>query len=230
MQESAGSLHPDARGSDVVEEYPVASYCSSADAIWNSAGRICVAISAVEATVDPVATQRFPDIVFVIQTQEESGEAFDVSDASNSSIQSRAYLNQLLLYIQSRATVSSRRKSRRKESKKEQSAAVEDLLNRGDITSCSNTSCRKTSALAGKYLAGRPLDRIQERYEFPYLNDKIPEDRGEYLARDTRCRRIFVRICSFPPPSPSINTQAPSKSTFHPPVPDDRRPELPRWY
>ncbi|KZV53136.1 hypothetical protein F511_16471 [Dorcoceras hygrometricum] len=35
-------------------------------------------------------------------------------DASNSSIQSRAYLNQLLLYNQSRATVSSRRKSRRK--------------------------------------------------------------------------------------------------------------------
>ncbi|KZV40745.1 hypothetical protein F511_29317 [Dorcoceras hygrometricum] len=69
------------------------------------------------------------------------------------------------------------------------------------------SSCRKTP-LAGTPLAGRPLDpRIQERYDFPYLNDQIPEDRGEYLARDTRYRRIFVRICSSPPPSPSINTQ-----------------------
>ncbi|KZV56219.1 hypothetical protein F511_13823 [Dorcoceras hygrometricum] len=84
-------------------------------------------ISAVEATVDPVATQRFPDAVFwsnqtqedkSIVVEEDSGEAIDKPDASNSSIQSRAYLNQLLLYIQSRDTVSSRKKSRRKEKKK----------------------------------------------------------------------------------------------------------------
>ncbi|KZV26404.1 TMV resistance protein N-like [Dorcoceras hygrometricum] len=56
--------------------------------------------------------------VLSIQSQEDSGEAFGQPDASNSSIQSRAYLYQLLLYIQSRATVSSRKKSRRKESKK----------------------------------------------------------------------------------------------------------------
>ncbi|KZV17421.1 hypothetical protein F511_09093 [Dorcoceras hygrometricum] len=44
----------------------------------------------------PVATQRF-------QSQEDSGEAFGQPDASNSSIQSRDYLNQLLIYIQSQA-------------------------------------------------------------------------------------------------------------------------------
>ncbi|KZV54034.1 hypothetical protein F511_39876 [Dorcoceras hygrometricum] len=38
-----------------------------------------------------------------IIVEEDSGKAFDEPDASNSSIQSRAYLNQLLLYIQSRA-------------------------------------------------------------------------------------------------------------------------------
>ncbi|KZV26663.1 hypothetical protein F511_34753 [Dorcoceras hygrometricum] len=47
-------------------------------------------ISADEATVDSVATQRYPD-------------AIDEPDASNSSIQSRAYLNQLLLINQSQA-------------------------------------------------------------------------------------------------------------------------------
>ncbi|KZV52497.1 cohesin subunit rad21 [Dorcoceras hygrometricum] len=56
--------------------------------------------------------------VLSIQTQEDSGEAFDEPDASINSIHSRAYLYQLLIYIQSRATVSSRKKSRRKESKK----------------------------------------------------------------------------------------------------------------
>ncbi|KZV25253.1 hypothetical protein F511_29665 [Dorcoceras hygrometricum] len=53
--------------------------------------------------------------VLSIQSQEDSGEAIGQPDASNSSIQSRAYLNQLLLYIQSRATVSSRKIPRRKE-------------------------------------------------------------------------------------------------------------------
>ncbi|KZV41260.1 hypothetical protein F511_41487 [Dorcoceras hygrometricum] len=52
-------------------------------------------ISAVEATVDPVATQRFPVAVFwsnqtqedeSIVVEEDSGEAFDQPDASNSSI------------------------------------------------------------------------------------------------------------------------------------------------
>ncbi|KZV57312.1 hypothetical protein F511_38210 [Dorcoceras hygrometricum] len=62
-----------------------------------------------------------------IVAEEDSGEAIDQPDASNSSIQSRAYLNQLLLYIQSRATVSSRKKSRRKELKEEQSESVDDL-------------------------------------------------------------------------------------------------------
>ncbi|KZV23616.1 hypothetical protein F511_24025 [Dorcoceras hygrometricum] len=38
-----------------------------------------------------------------IQMQEDSGEVFDEPDASNSSIQSRAYLNQLLLINQSQA-------------------------------------------------------------------------------------------------------------------------------
>ncbi|KZV45791.1 hypothetical protein F511_35694 [Dorcoceras hygrometricum] len=65
-------------------------------------------ISTVEATVDPVATQRFPDAVFwsnqtqedqSIVVEEDSGEASVKPDASNSSIQSRAYMYQLLLYI-----------------------------------------------------------------------------------------------------------------------------------
>ncbi|KZV47884.1 hypothetical protein F511_29057 [Dorcoceras hygrometricum] len=85
--------------------------------VGDSAGRLCVVISADEATVHPVATQS-------IQSQEDSGEAFGQPDASNSSIQSRDYLNQLLLYIQSRDTVSSRKKARRKELKKKQSAPV----------------------------------------------------------------------------------------------------------
>ncbi|KZV49184.1 hypothetical protein F511_41924 [Dorcoceras hygrometricum] len=38
-----------------------------------------------------------------IVVEEDSGEAIDEPDASNSSIQSRAYMNQLLLYIQSQA-------------------------------------------------------------------------------------------------------------------------------
>ncbi|KZV31687.1 hypothetical protein F511_00491 [Dorcoceras hygrometricum] len=62
------------------------------------------------------------------------------------------------------------------------------------------------------------IQRIQGRYVFPYLDDKIVEDhrdltenRGKYLARDTRCRRIFARICSSQPPSPSINTRHPEE-------------------
>ncbi|KZV28169.1 THO complex subunit 7A-like [Dorcoceras hygrometricum] len=64
-----------------------------------------------EAKVDSVATQRYPD-------------AIDEPVASNSSIQSRVYLYQLLLYIQSQDTVSSRKKSRRKELKKKQTVAT----------------------------------------------------------------------------------------------------------
>ncbi|KZV41792.1 hypothetical protein F511_35584 [Dorcoceras hygrometricum] len=41
---------PDARGSDVVEEIQSQATVQSADAIWNSAGRLCVVISADEAT------------------------------------------------------------------------------------------------------------------------------------------------------------------------------------
>ncbi|KZV35470.1 hypothetical protein F511_30460 [Dorcoceras hygrometricum] len=51
-----------------------------------------------QATEEPVATQRFPDAVF------------EQPDASNSSIQSRAYMYQLLLYISSRVTVQARRR------------------------------------------------------------------------------------------------------------------------
>ncbi|KZV48402.1 hypothetical protein F511_28480 [Dorcoceras hygrometricum] len=40
------------------------------------------------------------------------------------------------------------------------------------------------------------------------------EDREEYLARDTRCRRIFAKICSSPPPSPSINTRNHEASSY----------------
>ncbi|KZV24779.1 hypothetical protein F511_34208 [Dorcoceras hygrometricum] len=46
-------------------------------------------------------------------------------------------------------------------------------------------------------------NRIQPEYVFPY----IPENREEYLVRDTRCRRIFIRICSSSPSNPSINTR-----------------------
>ncbi|KZV44588.1 hypothetical protein F511_43601 [Dorcoceras hygrometricum] len=62
-----------------------------------------------QATVDSVATKDFQSQCLCIQTQEDksiiveedSGEAIDEPDASNSSIQSRAYMNQLLLRIQS---------------------------------------------------------------------------------------------------------------------------------
>ncbi|KZV19089.1 hypothetical protein F511_43912 [Dorcoceras hygrometricum] len=39
----------------------------------------------------------------------------------------------------------------------------------------------------------------------PKITEDLTEDRGEYHARDTRCRRIFARICSSQLPSPSIN-------------------------
>ncbi|KZV27010.1 hypothetical protein F511_37301 [Dorcoceras hygrometricum] len=55
-----------------------------------AAGRVCV-VNQSQATVDSVATQRFPDAVF------------EYPVASNSSIQSRAYMNQLLLLNQSQA-------------------------------------------------------------------------------------------------------------------------------
>ncbi|KZV30200.1 hypothetical protein F511_43114 [Dorcoceras hygrometricum] len=56
--------------------------------------------------------------VLSIQSQEDSGEAFGQPDASNSSIQSRAHMNQLLLYIFSRKLcIQSTWIPRRKESK-----------------------------------------------------------------------------------------------------------------
>ncbi|KZV53660.1 hypothetical protein F511_28099 [Dorcoceras hygrometricum] len=71
---------------------------------------LCVR-SVDEATVHPGATQS-------IQSQEDSGEAFDDPVASNSSIQSRAHMNQLLLYIFSRKLcIQSTWIPRRKESK-----------------------------------------------------------------------------------------------------------------
>ncbi|KZV36839.1 transparent testa 12 protein [Dorcoceras hygrometricum] len=63
---------------DVIQSQDSAAFCSCAK---DSAGRLCVVISADEATVHPVATQS-------IQSQEDSGEAFDDPVASNSSIQS----------------------------------------------------------------------------------------------------------------------------------------------
>ncbi|KZV26000.1 hypothetical protein F511_23011 [Dorcoceras hygrometricum] len=119
-RESAGSLHPDESEKRRRREHPVASYSATsrcyleiaiakrcrlhklirqrfALAIKIQQETFALIISADEATMDSVATQRYPD-------------AIDEPDASNSSIQSRAYLNQLLLYIQSRATVSSRKK------------------------------------------------------------------------------------------------------------------------
>ncbi|KZV26973.1 hypothetical protein F511_40198 [Dorcoceras hygrometricum] len=129
-----------------------------------------------------------------------------------------------------------------------------ELLLQEDLSSSRKSSGRKTSTLAGTPLAGtplagRPLDprsgvlpedsdmisRIQPGYVFSYLknsgtirslsDDKIPEDRGEYFARDTRCRRIFVRICSSPQPNPSINTQVVEKISLSS-SPDDRDPKL----
>ncbi|KZV47474.1 hypothetical protein F511_29511 [Dorcoceras hygrometricum] len=66
------------------------SWSDEENQLEHSAGRLCVVISADEATVDSVATQRYPD-------------AIDEPDASNSSTQLRAYLNQLLLINQSQA-------------------------------------------------------------------------------------------------------------------------------
>ncbi|KZV14190.1 histidine kinase 1-like [Dorcoceras hygrometricum] len=72
---------PDARGSDVVEKIQSQATVQSADAIGqedvameiisrheDSAGRLCVVISADEATVHPVATQS-------IQSLEEKKQA-----------------------------------------------------------------------------------------------------------------------------------------------------------
>ncbi|KZT76488.1 cation/H(+) antiporter 15-like [Dorcoceras hygrometricum] len=78
----------------------------------DSAGRFCVDISAVASyrgtsrnanisrrSVLSNQTQEDKSIIF----EEDSGEAIDEPDASNSSIQSRAYMNQLLLLNQSQA-------------------------------------------------------------------------------------------------------------------------------
>ncbi|KZV54051.1 hypothetical protein F511_38625 [Dorcoceras hygrometricum] len=69
-----------------------------------------------QATVDSVATQRFPVAVFVIQTQEDksiikedSGEAIDEPDASNSSIQSKS-LYESAVATQPVSSFASRRK------------------------------------------------------------------------------------------------------------------------
>ncbi|KZV48372.1 photolyase/blue-light receptor [Dorcoceras hygrometricum] len=80
-----------------------------------------------QATVDSVATQRFPVAVFVIQTQEDksiivkedSGEAIDEPDASNNSIQSKslyesAVATQPVASFASRRKVSSRRRYQQK--------------------------------------------------------------------------------------------------------------------
>ncbi|KZV29303.1 hypothetical protein F511_08310 [Dorcoceras hygrometricum] len=71
-----------------------------------------------------------------------------------------------------------------------------------------SSSMRQTPTYATK-IGNLPEDSLRSggRYVFPYLNNKIPEDRGEYLAQDTRCRRLFAWICSSPPPRPSINTR-----------------------
>ncbi|KZV57885.1 hypothetical protein F511_03454 [Dorcoceras hygrometricum] len=68
-----------------------------------------------------------------------------------------------------------------------------------------------TSRIQSKYVFPCVAIRILPEYVFPYLCDKIAGDHGEYLVRDTRCRRIFARICSPPPPSPSINTRHPEQ-------------------
>ncbi|KZV22933.1 hypothetical protein F511_37846 [Dorcoceras hygrometricum] len=71
---------------------------------------------------------------------------------------------------------------------------------------CSDQECflRTVSCLPESSLDTTFLINPAE-YVFLYLNDKITEDHGEYLARYTRLRRIFAGICSSPPPSPSIN-------------------------
>ncbi|KZV26359.1 hypothetical protein F511_38371 [Dorcoceras hygrometricum] len=90
-----------------------------------------------------------------------------------------------------------------------------------------------------KVMAGR----IQHRYVFPYLKNPVmirlsiserrdPEDRGEYLARDTRCMRIFVKIWAPPPPSPYISTrnQGEAIPILQHPTPDDPTLEIPTWW
>ncbi|KZV31143.1 hypothetical protein F511_24589 [Dorcoceras hygrometricum] len=89
-QESAGSLHPDESEKRRRRGDPVASY---------SAFSRCYRRSYSGSNRNAKISSRN---VLSIQSQEDSGEAFGQPDASNSSIQSRAYLYQLLLYIFSR--------------------------------------------------------------------------------------------------------------------------------
>ncbi|KZV53628.1 hypothetical protein F511_29105 [Dorcoceras hygrometricum] len=87
-QESAGSLHPDESEKRRRRGDPVASYSTFSRCYRRSYSR-----SSRNAKISSRN-------VLSIQSQEDSGEAFGQPDASNSSIQSRAY--QLLLYIFSR--------------------------------------------------------------------------------------------------------------------------------
>ncbi|KZV35117.1 hypothetical protein F511_20210 [Dorcoceras hygrometricum] len=45
----------------------------------------------------------------------------------------------------------------------------------------------------------------------PRITEDLKEDRGEYVARDTCYRRIFVGICSSQLSSPSINIRHPEE-------------------
>ncbi|KZV06769.1 hypothetical protein F511_45752 [Dorcoceras hygrometricum] len=97
-QESAGSLHPDARGSDVVEEI------SSRKLLFTSRCYLKKAIAKRcrlhNRKLQWIQSQRkdFQSQCLCIQTQEDksiiveedSGEAIDEPDASNSSIQSKS--------------------------------------------------------------------------------------------------------------------------------------------
>ncbi|KZV07130.1 hypothetical protein F511_45389 [Dorcoceras hygrometricum] len=85
-----------------IEEEDAQTFCSCAK---DSAGRLCVDFSSRKLQWIQSQRKDFQTQCLSIQSQDE------VSDASNSSIQSRAYLNQLLLYSQSRATVSRRKGS-----------------------------------------------------------------------------------------------------------------------
>ncbi|KZV32039.1 hypothetical protein F511_38965 [Dorcoceras hygrometricum] len=77
-------------------------------------------------------------------------------------------------------------------------------------------------ALEGRTVAEDELEevRIHGRYDFPYLTDEIPEDRGKYLTRDTR--RIFAEICYLRRLSPSIKTSIGGISPDTLPTPSDQ--------
>ncbi|KZT76479.1 ATP-binding cassette transporter [Dorcoceras hygrometricum] len=72
--------------SSVTSSYSADGLSEQSQESADSAGRVCVVIQSQSIVVE-----------------EDSGEAIDEPDASNSSIQSRAYMNQLLLLNQSQA-------------------------------------------------------------------------------------------------------------------------------